>query len=211
MSTIRKKPFIETVVGSLSGDNLASLRYLIDTPTTNTKYSLKSLPSEYGVYGANFEMNDGKIYTSIFIYTSDYKVLIAHHRFQDVLLFQIVDGEVVKVNEYCDINELRRVCADAPVSPENLITCRVESGTITTWSALATPVGDYEYHGTFTVSNVFENSVIELINNNLVDFSTYGYAIGDSSWSSGTLTVDVYAQSDPDASKTFSLKIERYE
>lgn len=305
MSTIRKTPLIETVIGSLTSAQLITLKTIINSSSpANESYSLSSLPAESGVYATNFSAENNKIYTGILIYTDDYKVLIAYHRFQDLLLFKIANGNLEKVNEYCDINELRRVAfAGSSVAGDisgdltvggsvlgndytyhittdefeftsaditrignydnvkieysvgdanellskvrvdstnneivfandvmqivitydnehgtatweaitELITCRVSSGTITTWTALATAVGDYTYYGTLTFTGVPENVVVELIADNVSNFTTYGFVIGNSSYNNGTLTVDVYSYTDPDTSITFNVKIERYE
>ena len=76
----------------------------------------------------------------------------------------------------------------------------VETFTITTWTAESnTP---YEYKATGTITTTLKtNSIVELINDNSVDFATYGFCIG----SIVSQTITFYSVSEP--SSSVNLKV----
>lgn len=137
MSAIRKYPFIQSVIDSLTLEQIQTLNSLLNSPTANIKYSLDNLPADAGVYPCDFYLKDGKIYSSILVKNSTYTVVIAYHRFQDLLMFNIVNGTLIKVNEYLDINELRRIVGDE----------LVEAGVIGSGSATEGQVLTADGHG----------------------------------------------------------------
>lgn len=110
MSVIRKKPFIETLVEGLSATNKALLLEVMNTPGDNEKVSFDDLPDK-GITPVYFQLDEQNFKTGILIYTDDICVLIAHHRFQDLLILElnVANKTYEKINEYCDINELRRI------------------------------------------------------------------------------------------------------
>ena len=111
MSVIRKKPFIEEVVDLLTISQKEALLSVMNTAGNNVPASLLEMP-EKGIKPVLFKFDEANIKTGILIYLDGVPVtLIAYHRFQDVLLFRLYPNEdrYEKVNEYCDINELRRI------------------------------------------------------------------------------------------------------
>jgi len=118
VSVIRKKPYIEKVVSRLNATNLTALQTILDDGGSNTNTSVDSLGNK-GVKAVYFKFDDTDIKTGILIYT-DYTlsgntltqcVLICYHRFQDLQMYEInlTTHNIKKINEYLDINELRRV------------------------------------------------------------------------------------------------------
>ena len=132
MSTIRKYPFIESVIDTLTLEQVKTLNSLLDNPTANIKYSLDNLPADAGVYPCDFYLKDGKIYSSILVKNSTYTVVIAYHRFQDLLMFNVVNGSLIKVNEYLDINELRRIVGDELVEAGSIGSGSASEGQVAT-------------------------------------------------------------------------------
>lgn len=116
MSVIRKKPFIEMVIDSLSPamkDALAGV--LNNQPATiNRDSSFADMPSVNTVTAVYFKLDETNFKNGILIYNSSYCVLVAYHRFQDLLIYQlnVAAKQYAKINEYLDINELRRVLND---------------------------------------------------------------------------------------------------
>ena len=111
MSVIRKYPFIDDVINKLSVDQKKTLLNVMNTAGNNVEASLLNMP-EKGIKPVLFKLDEANIKTGILIYLDDIPVtLIAYHRFQDVLLFELHPESTSynKVNEYCDINELRRL------------------------------------------------------------------------------------------------------
>lgn len=116
MSVIRKKPFIEMVIDSLSPamkDALAGV--LNNQPATiNRNSSFADMPSVNTVTAVYFKLDETNFKNGILIYNNSYCVLVAYHRFQDLLIYQlnVAAKQYTKINEYLDINELRRVLND---------------------------------------------------------------------------------------------------
>ena len=120
MSVIRKKPFIETVVEDMShAEKLALLAALNDNGAlVDAKFG--SLPEDK-VKAVLFKFNENDSKTGILIQSTNFKLLIAYHRFQDLLMFKLnSDSTYEKVNEYLDINELRRVLGPKIVYTTNI-------------------------------------------------------------------------------------------
>lgn len=160
MSTIRKYPFIERVVRSLSSENLTALRNLLDTPTANPEYTVENLPQATGVYPITFVAENNKVYSSIYIRIDIYRVLISYHRFQDLLIFEIDNNIVKKVNEYLDINELRRIIGDA----------MVEAGQLGS--------GDAEYGQVLTADGAGGTRWMPVVTENIISFSNVNISSG---------------------------------
>ena len=59
-------------------------------------------------------IDDNNVKTGILIYTNTMCALICYHKYQDLLLIKlnVTNHTYEKVNEYCDINELRRILDD---------------------------------------------------------------------------------------------------
>lgn len=127
MSVIRKKPFIETLIGKLDSDQLTALKTAVNTDGITKKLSLvntEQVPTvdDQGIYGCLYELELGRVKAGILINVDVgteeapevLNTLICYHRFQDLAMFNI-DLEhrtFERVNEFLDINELRRVLID---------------------------------------------------------------------------------------------------
>ena len=115
MSVIRKLPFIESVIKSLTKEeNKALLDIVNSSETQSVAASLQKMP-EKGIRPVYFALEkSGSPKTGILVYTDDLCVLLTYHRFQDMLIFDLNPEKETykKVNEYLDINELRRVLSD---------------------------------------------------------------------------------------------------
>lgn len=114
MSVIRKKPYIESVIESLSQKDKEDLLAVLNTPGNNVKSSFLNLPAK-GITPVYFQLDSTNLKTGILVYNDSYCALVCYHRFQDLLIYKldVEDHVYAKVNEYCDINELRRVLDDA--------------------------------------------------------------------------------------------------
>ena len=129
MSVIRKKPFIDKVVGSLTNGQKETLLEIVNTPGGNIAADLVNMPGK-GIRAVNFTLEPtGNPKTGILIYNDIYCVLIAHHRFQDLLMFELNPAKQTyeKVNEYLDINELRRILSDLG-NGDNVTVSEIDSG-----------------------------------------------------------------------------------
>lgn len=116
MSVIRKKPFIETVIDTLSLDLRNALKSVLDNnpETINRNSSFADMPSKNTVTAVYFKLDEMNYKNGILIYNNSYCVLVAYHRFQDLLIYDldVAKKQYRKVNEYLDINEFRRVLND---------------------------------------------------------------------------------------------------
>jgi len=116
MSVIRKVPFIEQLLGSMSETQLKKLKTIINSGGGNVDLSFATLTNTYknDVTPVYFHFEDANVKTAILIWNNTYCALICYHRFPDLALFKLdtVKHTYEKVNEYCDINELRRVLDD---------------------------------------------------------------------------------------------------
>ncbi len=110
MSVIRKYPYIEGVIDGLSKAQKESLLQIMNTPGNNVNADFKNMPQK-GVTPVYFKLDETNFKTGILIYTDAGCTLIAYHRFQDVLLLKldVASATYERINEYCDINELRRI------------------------------------------------------------------------------------------------------
>ena len=139
MSVIRKKPFIEMVIDSLSPamkDALAGV--LNNQPATiNRDSSFADMPSGNTVTAVYFKLDETNFKNGILIYNNSYCVLVAYHRFQDLLIYQlnVAAKQYEKINEYLDINELRRVLNDRV--GKDIDAGEIDSGSATTGQVLA--------------------------------------------------------------------------
>jgi len=122
MSVLKKTPWIQAKLSTLSAENLSSLLALMNSDAQiSYVYSLydnarfiPALEEETDVVIQNciIEFERGKHpYTGFLIHTSSMCIFIAYHRFQDLALFEIdnTNKTFVKINEECDIEELRRI------------------------------------------------------------------------------------------------------
>ena len=138
MSVIRKVPFIESLLGSMSETQLKKLKTIINSGGGNVDLSFATLTNTYknDVTPVYFHFEDTNVKTAILIWNNTFCALICYHRFPDLALFKLDTAKHTyeKVNEYCDINELRRVLDDTFET----------KGTIDSGSALANtvPVAD---------------------------------------------------------------------
>lgn len=88
MSVIRKKPFIETVVGLMTEAQRASLKTVLDNGGNNLECGFANLPSN-SVQPVIFKLDENNTKTGIYLAVGAYKVLIAYHRFQDLQLYRL--------------------------------------------------------------------------------------------------------------------------
>lgn len=122
MSVIRKEPFIEKMLKKMNEEEKADLQTLMNVSGGNINASLSNLP-EKGITPVYFNFENGtSIKTGILVYTDDHIslggeqcVLLAYHKYQDISIYSIdlSNNTFRRVNEYCDINELRRAIDDA--------------------------------------------------------------------------------------------------
>lgn len=110
MSVIRKKPFIESVIESLTDEQKASLLSVMNGSENTVNASFTDLP-EADVAPVLFQLEPNNLKTGILIQAETYDVLLAYHRFQDMQIYKLDLSKFTyeKINEYLDINELRRV------------------------------------------------------------------------------------------------------
>jgi len=109
MSVIRKKPFIESVIESLTDEQKASLLSVMNGSGNTIDASFTNLP-EADVAPVLFQLEPNNLKTGILIQAETYDVLLAYHRFQDMQIYKLDLSKFTyeKINEYLDINELRR-------------------------------------------------------------------------------------------------------
>ena len=119
MSVIRETPYIEKVLATMSDSNLESLRTVLNSGGDNVNLSFATLTSSYQgkVTPVYFQFeDDGSVKTGILIWVAGKTTatLICYHRFQNLMLIELDTSAHTfkKINEYCDINELRRVLDD---------------------------------------------------------------------------------------------------
>lgn len=128
MSVLKKVPWIEGKLSKLSGDELSELvEQMNSSAQIGTIYSLYDQnrlipvsPTET-IVNCIIEFERGKHpYTGFLIHNSDMCIFIAYHRYQDLALFEInpVTKTYVRINEECDINELRRLVEEDIGSPK---------------------------------------------------------------------------------------------
>lgn len=111
MSTIRKTPYIEGAVALLSDEQKTSLLSVLNTATpVSTQASFLSLTE--GINPVIFTLPNGEIKNGILINTNDLKLLICYATSEqtlELLKLNTTNDTYEKVDEYLDINELRRV------------------------------------------------------------------------------------------------------
>jgi len=134
MSVIRKYPFIQSVMSDLTDEQKESLLSVINGSGTLVNASFSNMPAGV-VTPVLFQFDATNSKTGILIQSSHYKVLIAYHRFQDLLMFKINSNHTYeKINEYLDINELRRVL---DVGEVKVTAGEIDSGNATEGQVLA--------------------------------------------------------------------------
>jgi len=121
MSVIRKKPFIESVVEDLTDSQKSALLAVMNGDGAVINASFLNMPDD-DVKAVVFQFNDGDSKTGILIQSAHYDVLICYHRFQDLLMIKLDMNtfKYEKVNEYLDIEELRRVLAPKTIYTTNI-------------------------------------------------------------------------------------------
>lgn len=120
MSVIRETPYIEKVLATMSDSNLEDLRTVLNSGGGNVNLSFATLTAadyQGKVTPVYFQFeDDGSVKTGILIWVAGKTTatLICYHRFQDLMLIELDTSAHTfkKINEYCDINELRRVLDD---------------------------------------------------------------------------------------------------
>lgn len=115
MSTIRKTPYIESAVALLSDEQKSALLTALNTATpVTTQSSFKSFTS--GINAVIFTLPNGVIKTGILINITGLELLIAFQTKEqtlELIALNSTNETYAKIDEYCDINELRRVLADS--------------------------------------------------------------------------------------------------
>ena len=165
MSTIRKIPFIESVLSGLSKGLLNNLKAILDSNESNIELGFGNLPTINTITPTNFKLDVNNKKSGILIYTSDICVLIAYHRFQDLQLFKlnVSNSTYEKVNEYCDINELRRILDDSlETVGENILNIETSSGELedSDIEALKLPNAAIEYNDTIYYKDTQDDNEI---------------------------------------------------
>lgn len=111
MSTIRKTPYIESAVALLSDEQKTSLLSVLNTATpVSTQASFLSLTE--GINPVIFTLPNGEVKNGILINTDDLVLLICYATSEqklELIKLDPTNDTYEKVDEYLDINELRRV------------------------------------------------------------------------------------------------------
>jgi len=112
MSVIRKKPFIEDLIEDLSDEQKSDLLDVMNGAGNTVDASFTNMPAD-AISSVLFKLENNNLKTGILVQSENYNVLLAYHRFQDMQIFKLDTDKFTfeKVNEYLDINELRRVLA----------------------------------------------------------------------------------------------------
>lgn len=135
MSVIRKLPYIEALLASMTAANLKDLRTVLNTGGSNVNLDFEHLTAatyKNKVTPVYFKFEDNGLKTGILIWTNSMCALICYHRFQDLIIFELSPTYHTskKINEYCDINELRRVLDDTVESTGAIDSGSAAAGTV---------------------------------------------------------------------------------
>lgn len=113
MSVIRKKPTIEIIAEQLSDEERESLVSLLNSPSPSTvEYNF--LNAQKGIAPCVFTFDDKTVKNGILIYNDTLSYLIGYNtKYQELELIQLdfTNDTYKKIDEYLDINELRRTIA----------------------------------------------------------------------------------------------------
>lgn len=135
MSVILKKPFIETVVGSLSGTQIGYLADAVngtgDVVTAKIgTVTFTALKDEHsGIHRINLILNGGNSLPGFLIYTNSYCVMISYIGSSVKLLLTNIDLVTFKttdIEENLDIEELRRVINDTLIEKGEAVSVQVD-------------------------------------------------------------------------------------
>lgn len=203
MSVIRKKPFIQSVIDTLSGEELSALTTVLNSGGNNVNVSLVTGNFEKGegktitssITPVYIELELNKFYSAILIWNASYCVAVAYHRFPDVRIFKInATAKTYEViNEPCDINELRRVVEVASVEAGQ-ITSAVSNVNYDTDDKAITKTIDGETTEVVSASTLKTDMGLDNVTNNaqvkglasgttqgnLVSWGADGYTVADS-------------------------------
>lgn len=125
MSVIRKVPFIKYLIDDLTAQQKTTLLDVINGEKSLVNASFDNMPND-AITPVLFKLNERDSKTGILILSSNYRVLIAYHRFQDLLMIKLnSDNTYEKINEYLDINELRRLVEEAD---DHIVATEIDSG-----------------------------------------------------------------------------------
>lgn len=168
MSVIREIPYIEKLLGSMSLSNLRDLKTILDTGGNNVKLDFANLNAatyKNKVTPVYFQFEDNSTKSAILIWNNDYCSLICYHRFQDLLLIKLDTNKHTyeKINEYCDINELRRILDDSlETVGENILNIESSSGELedSDIEALKLPNAAIEYNDTIYYKDTQDDNEI---------------------------------------------------
>lgn len=118
MSVINQKPFIETILESLTELNLNSLITLVNGGATSTKFRSFTNPTyalstnDKGMNHIVLETRD-KVFTGYLIYTDSVCVLVAYDNDKAQRMYSVQidysNSAYTIINEALDINEFRRL------------------------------------------------------------------------------------------------------
>ncbi len=118
MSTIRKTPYIESAVALLSDEQKTALLLALNTATpVTTQANFKSFTE--GINAVIFTLPNGVIKTGILINITGLELLIAYQTNEqtlELIALNSTNETFSRIDEYCDINELRRVIVDSTPS-----------------------------------------------------------------------------------------------
>lgn len=125
MSVIRKNPYVESVLNTLTSEELAAFLTVLNTGGNNVNVSLvtgtlqkgEGKPITSTITPVYIQLDEEKNYTAILIWNASHCTAIAYHRFPDVKLFKInvTNKTYEEIKEPCDINELRRIVVQMKV------------------------------------------------------------------------------------------------
>lgn len=134
MSVIRKVPFIKYLIDDLTAQQKTTLLDVINGEKSLVNASFDNMPND-AITPVLFKLNERDSKTGILILSNNYRVLIAYHRFQDLLMIKLnSDNTYEKINEYLDINELRRLVEEAD---DHIVASEIDSGEATEGKVLA--------------------------------------------------------------------------
>ena len=175
MSVIRKKPFIEYLIDDLTAEQKQSLLDAVNGSGNTVNASFSNMPAlAITPVLFQFDANDSK--TGILIQSTSYRVLICYHRFQDLLMFKFdAQNNYQKINEYLDINELRRLLEEVN---DHIVASEIDSGLASADQVLAADGdGGAEWKNvtdTITESTVTEGDAVKLFG-----FDSQGNLVAD--------------------------------
>lgn len=123
MSVIRKKPYIESKLESLTTEQLQALVECLNNSTpVNTQVSFKDAPT--GIKAVQFTFAHNNIKTGIIINKNLFLAFDTKYQALDIIELDFSHDSFKQVDEYLSVEEIRRIIND-------LLTCAFAVGKVT--------------------------------------------------------------------------------